>query len=250
MDNTLELSFSKSRDIKRKLLQVIIQELRSPMSAIIGFIDLLKEDPVGEESSSMFETISRASAKSKELLDIARMISDIEPEKIAAKMRPYPIGKLIDYAIKDNAQLILAKNISCAHPIETETSELVIEPNSIKEILRILLSCLLAQTSEHGTINIEISEKSDKIELSILMLEKAFTDEDVLRIQNFIRSVDMLANNAWPDLRLVAMQFILLLHQASLWVSNTKEGYSLIKIIFPINTSKSEALHKILSRLN
>jgi K+-sensing histidine kinase KdpD len=245
-----EKFYREAEKLKAKLLKIIIQELRSPVSAIIGCTDLLREDVGSEDKNSLLETMSHASEKSRELLDVAMMVTEIDQDKLSHKMRPYKISNLVDFAIKDNIEAIQNKGIEVLSPEDVEFTEVVIDPDLIKEVLKLLLSVMIKDTPQHGEIKIIINELVDRIELAIDNSGKGFSDNQLKVMSGFFADPGFSSKSECPGLKLAIVKFIMTIHYASITASNNEQGGASLKLIFPVNDSRREEINQILSQLN
>ncbi len=251
---TMDTKSSENRfnveEIKGKFMQVILHELRSPISAINGFTDILIQDETDGERMSLVEAMHDASCKSKELLDLALAINEIDPEDEISKMRPYKISSMLEYVIGNHSQLINDKRISITGPAESELTEVVIDPDLIKEVVRIFMFNAIRNTPIEGHINISISETVDKVELSIDDSGNGFSFTDLNKISGFLKIPGIAGRTEWPGLRIAIAKFIMEIHHAEIKIENNKQGGGTAKLIFPVNNAQREALHQLLSQLN
>lgn len=236
--------------IKNNFLKVLIQELRSPVSAIIGFTEILKEIDSGEEKENILETISDASRKTRELLDTALMVTEIHSEISSESMRPYKISNLIEYAVNSCSNEIKEKNIRIQQPEISEISEIIIDPGLIMEVIRIFLAKAVKQNRKNGEIRISISESPKAIELNITDTGNGYEFKEINSMASFLSSSETSGRTDWPDIKIAIAKYIMDLHHASIKIDNNPGGGSTAKLIFPVNTAKRDALHHILSQLN
>jgi len=235
--------------LKGMFLKIIIQELRSPVSAILGFADMLKiEDD--DQKDEIVESLTTASRKSRELLDIALVISEIDAEKITANVRPYKVSDLFDYAVKDNSDNILEKNLEIQMPTEREITEVVINPTLIKEVVRIFILNAVIHSPAGGAVRFEINETIDRIVLIISDSGNGFDLAFLNKASNFLKSNDLTDRLKWPGLKLAISKYIMDLHFAEILLENNANGGAIVKLIFPVNNEQLEELHQSLSQLN
>ena len=210
--NKLELDVkSKTKEIEKQIIKVQIankskseflanmsHEIRTPLNAILGFIDILKEENTGRSSSKYIYIIDDAS---KSLLNIIEDILDFS--KIES-------GKLdiekVDFNSNDEFEVIthlfdakcLEKNISLVLNIDKNLPKVInTDPFRIKQIISNLLSNAIKFTSEGKKIIVDIkyddpflniSVKDQGIGISTDKLEhifEAFNQEDSSTTRNY-----------------------------------------------------------------
>lgn len=236
--------------IKNQFLKIIVQEMRTPTSAIIGFTDILKESDSSEENGFVLKTIADASRRAKELLDTALLVSEIDHDKTANNIRPYKISNLLEFAVNDHSEQIRNKNIRVNYPDESELSESVIDPGLIKAVLSAFLSNAVLHCPPKGNIDFIIEESIDKIELRIQDEGPGFDANNLEKISQFLSSPGVSKRSEWPGLRFAVAKFIMDIHHAEIMIENNPTGGASVKLIFPVNNEEREALHQLLSQLN
>lgn len=234
--------------LKGMFLKIIIQELRSPMSAILGFADMLRQDD--DQNEQVIESVTRASMKSQELLDIALVVSEVDAEKTAASVRPYKVSDLFEYALKDHKDIISEKNLEIQMPAEREITEVVINPTLIKEVVRIFIQNAVFHSRAGGTVVLDINESIDRIVLNISDSGNGFDLEFLEKASTFLKSKDLTNRSQWPGLRFAIAKYIMDMHYAEIIIENNADGGASAKLIFPVNNDQLEELHQSLSQLN
>lgn len=235
--------------MRDELLKIIIQELRSPISAVIGFTDILKEAEKPTESGLILDTISNASRRTKDLLDMALLVADIEPDTINDQMRPCKLSHLLELAAGDLTALIQSKHISLMLPDRCELSEIIASPDMIKQVLKIFLDLSVKQSPDYSKIHVLIHEEVDHIELEIKHLCHAEGLQTLQIIKDYLQSANP-RKWQWPGIETAISRYIMDLHHASITIINHPDGEVSAKLIFPVNDEKGEALHQLLSQMN
>jgi len=235
--------------LKGMFLKIIIQELRSPMSAILGFADMLKDNDDGQHDN-IVESVTNASRKSQDLLDIALVVSEVDAENTAANIRPYKVSDLFEYALKDHKDIISEKKLEIQMPAEREITEVVINPTLIKEVVRIFIQNAVFHSHEGGTIELDIYESIDRIVLNISDSGNGFDLEFLEKASTFLKSKDLTNRSRWPGLRFAIAKYIMDMHYAEIIIENNADGGASAKLIFPVNNAQLEKLHQSLSQLN
>lgn len=242
--------FIELERVKNNFLRTICHELRTPVSAILGFVEILYEYENGNDEENILETITSASDKLKNLTDTALMITQIDPEKIAENMRPTNINSMVEYAVSDTLPFIQKKNIKIVQPEKKDFSEVVIEPGLIKEVISIFLNNSVYYSRSGGEIRIIVRETSEQIELTLEDEGKGFSHDEMLKLRKFLDTDKMPKQSEWPGLRFAVAKFITDIHHVQIRIANNDRGGATVKLIFPVNPVKRDQLHQQLSRLN
>ena len=155
---------------KSSFLANMSHEIRTPLNAIMGFIDILKEN---EKNEKNIEYLNIVQNSSKLLLTIINDILDyskIESGKLEieyVKINPYKDFLNISNLFYQRAQ---EKNIKLETIIDPKLSKCIqIDPVRLSQVINNLLSNAIKFTENGGTVTYKIDyiEKSDSIFISI-----------------------------------------------------------------------------------
>lgn len=242
--------FSEFEKIRSNFLKIICSELRTPVGAIIGFTEILKENIHSEDNQRILDTITLSSIKIKELSDAALMISQIDAEKPGENMRPTKINSIFEYAISDIYEELNNKNIKINLLQEDLTTEIVIDPDLIKEVIEIFLKNAITLSQPNSTISVNIIENAESVALTIDYRQHGNRKDEFSTINEYLTEDLKTYRFDWPGLRLVIAKFIMDLHNAEIKTFDNTGTGAQINMIFPINNAKRNALHQLLSQLN
>ena len=91
--------------VRNKLLRIICHEFRTPVSAMMGFIEILMEERGMPDEGHILETINAAAHKMQSLTDLALTVSQIDHESMPGAMQPADLGPIIEYAVSDTLEI-------------------------------------------------------------------------------------------------------------------------------------------------
>ncbi|WP_320111696.1 response regulator [Draconibacterium orientale] len=155
----------ESNRLKSVFLQNISHEIRTPMNAIIGFMSLLKDSPVDEETRIQFYDIINKSGE--RLLDTVNDlidISQIETQQIKVNKTAINISELLATLQNTGTPLAAQNNntVTCTSKYLRTKTILHTDKNLLTGILTNLLSNAMKFTS-NGTIEIGSTDKGNDI---------------------------------------------------------------------------------------
>lgn len=157
---------------REQLLSTVSHDLRSPLSSLLGYIDLTKQTNLDKKQHYYLENI-RQSAQyvnklSNDLLDFAKL----EGQKIKIEHRVFVLKKTIEEVIDLFRPLLAEKSVKLEFEIVKELDgSLIGDPFRIKQILTNLIGNACKFT-ENGFIkvvvtNIESAKNNRKVAISI-----------------------------------------------------------------------------------
>jgi len=179
-----EQAANAASEAKSRFVSHISHELRSPLSAVIGFADLLETELAGrglEEQEDYVRRIRRASGHLlgiiNELLDLAK----IESGRMALYVEEFEIATVVKDAI-DTAYPLAQKNGNrlekvCAPELGTMKSDM----GKLRQCLLNLLSNA-AKFTKHGVIRLEARREGDDAFFGVSDTGSGMTAEQVSRL--------------------------------------------------------------------
>jgi signal transduction histidine kinase len=158
---------------EREVIQSIVQEIRQPMSSILGYTDLLLGESVGELvglQRKFLEKIKSSNEKMRSLLDDLIHISTFEANKFEISRANINLSEIIDTAISDTSAQLQEKDISLQLDIPDELPKINVDKEAIQKVLTHLLENAGAATPNDGEITLHIKTEENEYDERYLML--------------------------------------------------------------------------------
>lgn len=147
----------KSSNFKTALMANMSHEFRTPMNGILGFAQILKEELANDPRINMVNSIIRSSKRLMQTLNSILDLSQIEADKLDAKIKIEDVGALILYTTKFYELDFLEKKIKYCVTVKDGDLFCNLDEDLFKEILSNLLDNALKFTYE-GVVEV-IAEK-------------------------------------------------------------------------------------------
>lgn len=152
---------------KNKFFTIIAHDLRSPLSSVINFLDLLKQEQnPNNQTSQIIDALEDSSKNSLSLLDNLLKWSKIQTGKIHYEPQKIAILGIIKDQIKIQEQQALRKNINIIIEASTD-SKVMADKNMIATVIRNLLSNAIKYSHQNGIVVIEINKVDSFFSFSI-----------------------------------------------------------------------------------
>jgi PAS domain S-box-containing protein len=164
-----EQQLIKLNKLKSDLLSRTSHELKTPLVAMKGFVDLLLElysEQLNEEMRSIVNEIQKGANRLENLIKDILKTSELNSDEVILEKQKVDLKKLIRETIDDLKILIETRE----HTIDYKLGgNLIIklDKNKIKEVIDNLMSNAIKYTPKGGRIVINSEEKKDKILISI-----------------------------------------------------------------------------------
>jgi signal transduction histidine kinase len=163
-------ALQKADEIKNDFVQHVSYELRSPLTNIIGFTDLLKTPGVGELNGRQAEYIDHISTSSSVLLTIVNDILDLATVDAGIMQLTYSetaVDDLLDDVAMQIADRLHESNVTLEITAPTGLGTIVADQQRLKQILLKLLTNATNFAPEGSAITLECWRKSANIFFSV-----------------------------------------------------------------------------------
>ncbi|MGH8747146.1 MAG: sensor histidine kinase, partial [Burkholderiales bacterium] len=121
---------------KRRFISVVSHEMRTPLNAIIGMSDLLRDTSLNREQADMLQTLRGSSRVMLGLVEDVLDFSKIEAGKLALDNSDFDLHALVNSTCRIIAAQALAKNIEFVVSIMPEVPPAVRgDPHYLRQIL-------------------------------------------------------------------------------------------------------------------
>lgn len=209
---------------KNQFMILINHELKTPLTSILSFSELLKETRLNEEQELCVSRIEKGANRLKDLVDDVLLIVSAETKVLKPKVSPFEMTGLL-VSPKADLQLSLNRKNQSLTKIWNE-KRIVADQNLVQQVLERIVHnaskfgsdnepiVIQAQATQPHRMKISVSNKGPQISAQVVdkILKPFFLDEDVMN-----HSVGM-------GLGLTLCQAILKSHGSQLMIENILDG--------------------------
>ncbi|PKM78994.1 MAG: hypothetical protein CVU88_08095 [Firmicutes bacterium HGW-Firmicutes-13] len=160
-NNLKELNWQleKLNKMKSEFLITISHELKTPLSSIKAFTEILLDDKIDPtETIEFLQIINIESDRLDRLINNLLMLSRIETGKISWKMNTVSINKIIEKAVDTMQMDIKEKELRLEINVSPDISDVYGDENKLVDVLGNLLSNAVNFTPSGGTIRLNATE--------------------------------------------------------------------------------------------
>jgi len=148
-----------------EVIASVAQEIRQPMSSIIGYTDLLLSESVGILGALQRKFLERVKASTErmrsQLDDLIQTIA-LESGILQLVPKAVDLGKIIDQAIVDTSSQMRERNITLRVDLPDELPQMQADQDALQQIMIHLLQNASAVTPRQGTISLRLHIQEDK----------------------------------------------------------------------------------------
>lgn len=146
---------------KDEFIAQVTHDLRSPLSAILGWAKVLKHKKVDDETrADAINTIADSAEKQKhlieDLLDVFRMTTG----KLRLDIRPVSLSEVIRSAMEIMKPACDAKGIECTTELMTGADDVTGDPSRLEQVIWNLVSNAVKFTPDKGKVKVRM-ERAD-----------------------------------------------------------------------------------------
>jgi signal transduction histidine kinase len=165
--NSKNIELQELNELKNKFLGIAAHDLRSPLTSVMGFTDLILELELEEkEKKDYLITINRASRQMLALINDLLDVSAIESGKFEMNLCLGSLKEVIENRIKLIDLAAKAKQIQIATALE-DVPEIEFDKDRISQVLDNLLNNAIKFSKPETTILVSLNESDGKVNFNV-----------------------------------------------------------------------------------
>jgi two-component system, sensor histidine kinase RpfC len=146
---------------KSRFISVVSHEMRTPLNAIIGMSDLLRDTSLNREQADMLQTLRGSSRVMLGLVEDVLDFSKIEAGKLILEKTEFDLHALVNSTCRIVAAQAAAKGVEFIVSIMPEVPPAVrSDPHHLRQIL-INLAGNAVKFTEHGSVTVHVLAQSE-----------------------------------------------------------------------------------------
>jgi two-component system sensor histidine kinase RpfC len=146
---------------KRRFISVVSHEMRTPLNAIIGMADLLRDTALTREQADMLQTLRSSSRVMLGLVEDVLDFSKIEAGKVVLEKADFDLHALVNSTCRILAAQAAAKGLDFVVSIMPEVPPAVRgDPHYLRQVL-INLAGNAVKFTEHGSVTVHVSAQAE-----------------------------------------------------------------------------------------
>jgi two-component system sensor histidine kinase/response regulator len=229
---------AEGKKIRYQFLSVLSHELKAPLNAIEGYLNIMKEKQVGTDISAYESMIERALERvegmrnlTMDLLDFTRIRLDNRKDKIK-KVNLRQTAKMSVSTVKPYA---IQKNISIKLEAD-EKIEFEADPYDMEIIFNNLLSNAVKYNHDNGTVIVNITKTKNEIVIKVIDNGIGMSEEESAQLfKEFVRiRNDKTKNISGSGLGLSIVRKIADIYHGKITVISKPDEGTTFMVVLPI----------------
>lgn len=197
----------RSRNMKTELITNVSHDLKTPLTAIITYVDLLKkEDITEEERRGYIETLDKKSQRLKVLIEDLFEVSKATTDNIIMNFDDVDLVSLIKQVRLENEDKIRENTLDFRWNLPEEKCMLTLDPQRTFRIIDNLIQNILKYSMPYSRVYIDMKNTDEEVKLSFKNMSAAemnFSPEEIT--ERFVRG-DLSRNTEGSGLGLAIAQ--------------------------------------------
>ncbi len=239
-DKTEENQLAGARDA---LSQMIVHDLRSPLTAVTTSLTLLKsirsDDPktkmlIDKTTSASQQAIQKVLSRINSLLDVSKM----ESGNIELHVEPSELATIVDNVIIGLSPLAHDMNITLTNSVSEEIPLLNVDSDKVERVLQNLVDNALKYSPKNSQVIVRSKRPIDNpnvIQVDILDAGPGIPDDFKRSIFNRFAQIEGRSTvRDGVGLGLTFCRMVTEAHGGKIWVDDNPQGGSIFSITLPI----------------
>jgi two-component system OmpR family sensor kinase len=238
--HTLKTSFDELKEVdnlKSEILSIVSHELRTPLTAILGYVELLKDETAGKLSEKQKEFISVISENSdrlkritdnmSDLVTVDNKILDIKRDRINLKKEVNDILRSFDY-FAESKNIVLLEDV--------DNLDIKGDKSKIHQVLSNLIENAIKFSKKQTKVTVMGFEDKGNIHLEITDQGPGIPKEHLGKIFDKFYQIDSSSKRevGGSGLGLAVCKKIVESHGGSIWVESKIGKGTTVHVMFPL----------------
>ena len=156
--------------MKDQFVSSVSHELRSPLTSIVGYIELLLDGEVGdldEEQRRFLDVVDRNCDRLTTLVDDILFIARVDAGRLSLDLQPVDFAELAAAAVESAGPVARKEGIDLRLDVEPGMPTLAADPTRMTQLLDNLISNAVKFTPKGGTVTVAVAKRDDFVQLEV-----------------------------------------------------------------------------------
>jgi PAS domain S-box-containing protein len=153
--------------MKVEFISTLSHELRTPLTSIVGWLQILRDNPTPEELAQGFEVIERNIRVQSQLINDLLDMSRIETGKLTLDLQKTDLPSVLEAAMESVRPSAEAKRVRLTSAFGNINGVVMADRNRIQQIAWNLLTNAVKFTPTGGRIHVMVERVNSHVEISV-----------------------------------------------------------------------------------
>jgi signal transduction histidine kinase len=221
---------------KSEFVATASHELRSPLTSIKGFVELLQRSPesMSERQREFVEIILKSTDRLVELVNDLLDVARIEAQHVEINRRPIDVGEVVHEVLELMEPRVLDKDQHLSSYVAPTAPPALADPGRVRQIVANLLTNAHLYTPVGG--NLHVGVESDRAWVQIVVADSGvgMNEEELSRVfDRFYRAGNRSGSNPGTGLGLSIVKSLVDLHYGQVTVESEPGRGTVFRVRLP-----------------
>jgi signal transduction histidine kinase/DNA-binding response OmpR family regulator len=221
---------------KSEFVATASHELRSPLTSIKGFVELLEHSSEGmtDRQREFIEIILKSTDRLVELVSDLLDVARIEADHVEINRRPIDVGEVIHEVVELMTPRMESKGQSLTTYVSPTLPPALADPGRVRQIVANLLTNAHLYTPEGGTVHVGVEPDRAWVQVTVEDSGVGMTKEETERIfDRFYRAANRSGSNPGTGLGLSIVKSLVDLHGGQVSVESEPGRGTVFRVRLP-----------------
>jgi two-component system, OmpR family, phosphate regulon sensor histidine kinase PhoR len=226
----------RSDQIRRDFVANVSHEMRTPLTAVRGYVEaLLDGDTSPEESRRFLEIIARHAERMERLVKDLLHLARLDAGQETLQLRPCQTRELTETVIADVEPVAESRGQRIEVSVAPGAEQVRADSAKLHAALRNLVANAVAYSPEHSTIRVEATHRNGHIAIAVSDEGPGIPEQDLSRVfERFYRVDKSRARDpGGTGLGLAIAKHLVELHGGQIAVENRPQGGACFTVTLP-----------------
>jgi signal transduction histidine kinase/DNA-binding response OmpR family regulator len=236
---------------KSEFIATASHELRSPLTSIKGFVELLATQPAGmsERQLEFVSIILRSTDRLVELVNDLLDVARLEADQVSMTLRAVDVGEVLNELSEMMGPRVEAKHQSLGVAVPASLPLAMADPGRVRQIVQNLLTNAHLYTPEGGRLQLSADAREGTVRISIADTGPGMTQVQLDHIfERFYRAQDD-HSSPGTGLGLAIVKSLIDLHDGKIEVASEVGRGTTFRVSIPVATGELPGLTPALDAL-
>jgi signal transduction histidine kinase len=158
---------ARSERLKVDLISNVSHDLKTPLTSMVGYIELLKKEELGEVSRDYVEVISDKAQKLREMIESLFNLAKASSGNIHLEMEPVDLNMLIDQLFADMEDKMQGSDLQFVRLLTEEDTRMVSDNIHLYRICQNLLENAIKYSARGTRVFVKTWAKEERVYLEM-----------------------------------------------------------------------------------
>jgi signal transduction histidine kinase len=169
--NIMAVKLKELDNLKDEFVSSVSHELRSPLAAISGYVELLTRKPLDqippEKRTKAFTIIMDSTARLTQFINDILDLAKLKAGRVDVRKTPFETAKVMDDVLSLFQPLFEKKNLTGRVQAAASLPVIPADEEKIRQVITNLVSNAYKFTPEGGSVTLEATETADAVRIAV-----------------------------------------------------------------------------------